>query len=823
MYRQLCIVLSAEDKVNYLEHPIPAAPVAALGHQVPPEALAAHAAWELLQTVREFHACKQEEGQSVSSYALKMKSYIDNLERLGHPVSLNLAVSLILVSLSKEYDSFVQNYNMHNMGKTVNELHAMLKLHEQTLPKKDIAPALHVIRAGKVQKNKHKKPHMAAKGNQGKGKTKLAYAPERKPTYAPKPKIPPPPKKDNPAKDAIFHQCGEGLRGSRKLKPGALSLYVGDGHRATIEAIGEYHLCLPSGLVLISHNFHYAPSITRGIISISRLYDDGFIDRFDDNILSVSRNNLVYFSAIPRDGIYEIDLSSSNTNDSSIYAISNKRAKLNLDSTLLWHCCLGHISKKRIEKLQHDGLLNSTNIKSFEKCVSCMFGKMARKPYSHQVDRAKELLGLIHTDVYGPFKTVSRQGASYFVTFTNDFSRYGYVYLLKHKHELFETFKVFQKEVENQLGKTIKSLCFDRGGEYMSQEFLDHLKEHGIIVHRTPPYMPQHNGVSERRNRTLLDMVRSMMSQTTLPKSFWDYALESAASILNMVLTNKVDKTPYEVWHGQAPKLSYLKVWGYEALFKRDTLTKPKKLEPRSIKCIFVGYPKITMRYSFYYPPKNKVFVARNAEFFENSFITQKASGSLEDLEIIQKEDTHPSIDTSLHHEEEDQEIDKPQSDINPIRKSTRIRRTLDRMCLHVDAEEHELEISVNPSTIKPHFDLPPNGKTVGSKWLFKKKTGIDGAIHTFKDRLVAKSFTQTYGVDYEETFSLVADIRAIRILIAITAFYDYKIWQMDVKTAFLNGHLFEEVYMVQPEGFHSVWPLLVLGSFSFHGSHSLL
>ncbi|GJW50819.1 retrotransposon protein, putative, ty1-copia subclass [Tanacetum coccineum] len=160
----------------------------------------------------------------------------------------------------------------------------------------------------------------------------------------------------------------------------------------------------------------------------------------------------------------------------------------------------------------------------------------------------------------GPFKTVSRQGASYFVTFTDDFSRYGYVYLLKHKHEVFETFKVFEKEVENQLGKTIKSLLSYHESEYMSQKFLDHLKEHGIIAHRTPPYTPQHNGVSKRRNRTLLDMVRSMMSQTTLPKSFWDYALESVARILNMVPTKKVDKAPYEVWHGQAPKLSYLKV-----------------------------------------------------------------------------------------------------------------------------------------------------------------------------------------------------------------------------------------------------------------------
>ncbi|GJR93851.1 hypothetical protein Tco_0266025 [Tanacetum coccineum] len=174
-----------------------------------------------------------------------------------------------------------------------------------------------------------------------------------------------------------------------------------------------------------------------------------------------------------------------------------------------------------------------------------------------------------------------------------------------------------------------------------------------------------------------------MMSQTTLPKSFWDYALESAARILNQ---------------------------GCEALVKRDTLTKPDKLEPRSIKCIFVGYPKETMGYSFYYPPENKVFDARNAEFLENSLIAQETSGSLEDVEIIQEEDTHPSIDTSLNHEEDDQEIDEPQSDINLIRRSTRTHRAPDQMCLYINAKEHELgdlgePVNYKAALLDPEFD----------------------------------------------------------------------------------------------------------------------
>ncbi|GKA06632.1 retrotransposon protein, putative, ty1-copia subclass, partial [Tanacetum coccineum] len=689
-YRKLRLVLSTEDKEKYMEQPIPAAPIAVAPDQpISPQALTTYNRWvknqkeiavmmlltmdleiqhnlaylgandmftelktlyskqaeqELLQTVREFHTCRQEEGQSVSSYVLKMKSYIDQLERLSHPVTLNLGVSLILVGISKEYDSFVQNYNMHSMGKTVNEVHAMLKLHEETLPKKVAAPALHAIRAGKVQKNKNRKPSKAAKGVQGKGDGKKAYA-NAEPSYAPKPKIPPPPKKDNPAKDTICHYCGEvgcgthicnitqGMRRSKKLNPGALSLYMGNGQRAVVEAIGNYHLCLPSGLVIVLNNCHYAPSITRGIISVSRLYEDGFINRLElNNAISVSKNNIVYFSAIPRDGLYEIEISCSNTNDSSMYVVSNKRAKLNLDSSLLWHYRLGHISKKRIEKLQHNELLNSIDIESLGKCVSCMSGKKARKPYSHQVERAKDLFGLIHTDVCSPFRIVSRQGANYFVTFTDDFSRYGYVYLLKHKHEVFETFKVFQKEVENQLGKTIKSLRSDRG---------------------------------ERRNRTLLDMVRSMMSQTTLPKSFWDYAFESATRILNMVPTKKFEKTPYE-----------------------DT-------------------QKETICYSFYYPHENKVFVASNAEFFENSLITQEASGSLKDLELIQKEDIHPSENTSLHHDEDNQEINKPQSDIIPIRGSTRTRHTPDQMCLNIKVDEYELGDLNEPANYKAVFSDP--------------------------------------------------------------------------------------------------------------------
>nr|GEU69093.1 hypothetical protein [Tanacetum cinerariifolium] len=139
--------------------------------------------------------------------------------------------------------------------------------------------------------------------------------------------------------------------------------------------------------------------------------------------------------------------------------------------------------------------------------------------------------------------------------------------------------------------------------------------------------------------------------------------------------------------------------------------------------------------------------------------------------------------------------------------ESTRTRHAPDRMCLYIDVEEHELGDLGKPANYKAALlDLESkkwlNAMNVKMQSMKDNETDMDGVVHTYKALLVAKGYTQTPGIDYEETFSPVADIRAIRILIAITAYYDYEIRQMDVKTALLNGYLNEEVYMEQPEGF---------------------
>ena len=213
----------------------------------------------------------------------------------------------------------------------------------------------------------------------------------------------------------------------------------------------------------------------------------------------------------------------------------------------------------------------------------------------------------------------------------------------------------------------------------MSYEFGLHLKQCGIVSQLTPPGTPQRNGVSERRNRTLLDMVRSMMSLTDLPLSFWGYALETAAFTLNRAPSKSVETTPYELWFGKKPKLSFLKVWGCDAYVKK---LQPEKLEPKSEKCIFIGYPKETIGYTFYLRSEGKIFVAKNGSFLEKEFLSKEVSGRKVELDEVlplepessAAQENVPVMPTPT--EEENNDDDQGTSDhvATELRRSTRTR-----------------------------------------------------------------------------------------------------------------------------------------------------
>jgi hypothetical protein len=195
---------------------------------------------------------------------------------------------------------------------------------------------------------------------------------------------------------------------------------------------------------------------------------------------------------------------------------------VSVDSSFLWHLRLGHINKDKLIRMSKDGLLANIDSEDFNICESCIKGKLTNKSFSKHW-KSIELLEIIHSDICGPFRTKTHRGMEYFITFTDDYSRYGHIYLIKHKSKAIEKFKEYKLEVEKQLGRSIKNLNNDRGGEYEAMKFF--CKENGIRHLFTMPYKPQQNGIAERRNRTLMEMTRSMMDYTDLPVHFWGEAL----------------------------------------------------------------------------------------------------------------------------------------------------------------------------------------------------------------------------------------------------------------------------------------------------------
>ncbi|KAL5553643.1 hypothetical protein UlMin_041044 [Ulmus minor] len=238
-------------------------------------------------------------------------------------------------------------------------------------------------------------------------------------------------------------------------------------------------------------------------------------------------------------------------------------------SSMLWHRRLGYISRQRIEILVKDGLLHNLNFADFDSCIDCVKGKLTAKVRKNKIDRCKNVLEMIHTDICGPLTPQAMRGYRYFITFIDDFSHYGHVELIREKLDSLEVFKAFKIKVELQKGKKIKVVNFDRGGEYYGRydetscnlgPFAKLLQECGIEASYTMPSTPKQNGIAERRNRTLLDMMRCMLINSTLLEFLWGEALKTTAYVLNQVPSKAVPKTPYELWSGKRPSLHHLHV-----------------------------------------------------------------------------------------------------------------------------------------------------------------------------------------------------------------------------------------------------------------------
>uniref|UniRef100_A0A2N9EJK6 CCHC-type domain-containing protein n=1 Tax=Fagus sylvatica TaxID=28930 RepID=A0A2N9EJK6_FAGSY len=431
-----------------------------------------------------------------------------------------------------------------------------------------------------------------------------------------------------------------------------------------------------------------------------------------------------------------------------------------------WHARLGHIGKDRMARLAREGLLGPLAKVDLPICEPCLAGKACRKPFGKAV-RATQPLELIHSDICGPMNVKARHGASYFLTFIDDYTRYGYVQLIAHRYEALDCFKRFVAE------------------------------KRGYADNLLFPNTPQQNGVAERRNRTLLDMVRSMMAQANLPISFWGDALLTAAYILNRVPSQSVSSTPYELWKGEKPNLEHLRPWG-SAGFVHSTAHKYGKLGPRARKHIFIRYSDSSKGYVMYGEHPNGGMTeieSRDIDFIETDFPSiGDANRDLDLYELEEDEGTLPSSSEGGGLVPRPVIAEDSGSDLQPsgsitLDQDSQARRVSSRghiprrhfeiegnvlLCDAKDVDEpasfsealhspdrdewmtamQEEMSSMDKNNVWELVDLPPGRKTIGNKWVLKVKRKADGSIDRYKARLVAKGYTQREGIDYEDTFS---------------------------------------------------------------------
>jgi len=224
---------------------------------------------------------------------------------------------------------------------------------------------------------------------------------------------------------------------------------------------------------------------------------------------------------------------------------------------------------------------------------------------------------MIHSDVWGPCSVTSLSGFKWFVTFIDCHTRMTWIYMLRGKHEVFRCFQDFHNLVVNQFNAKIRIIRTDNGKEYMNNDFVAYLSSHGIIHQTTCPNTPSQNGVAERKNRHLLEVARSLMFQMNVPKYLWSEAVLTAAYLINRMPSRILDmKSPAELLLGQREFKVPPKIFGC-VCFVRDHRPSVGKLDPRAIKCVFVGYSSAQKGYKCWDPIGKKLFVSMDVTFRE--------------------------------------------------------------------------------------------------------------------------------------------------------------------------------------------------------------
>ncbi|UYV82166.1 hypothetical protein LAZ67_21001203 [Cordylochernes scorpioides] len=492
--------------------------------------------------------------------------------------------------------------------------------------------------------------------------------------------------------------------------------------------------------------------------------------------------------------------------------------------------------------------MNIGEKRSDNQCTVCMESKMKKLPFSissNKDKRASYPLELIHSDVVGPINPRSKGGSNYFVTFIDDFSHYTVVYFMKNKNKVLEKFKEYKNFVENFHERRIKTLRSDNGKEYCNSAFDWLLTKNGIRRQLSVPRTPQQNGVSERMNQTLLSTARCLLTESGIPITFWGDAIHTACYLRNKSPSKAIDnKIPEELWSGRESKIGYLKVFGCKSWCSIDDCHRKSKFSPKAKECVLIGYPEGTKGYKVWDFRNDKIYVTRNVRFSEDIFPCKKPNDPTTSFELDQISTTSEEEDfyeEQLIHQREEQtkvkfgSTNKSEQETNKDERSQSLRRS--ERIKKKKGEETKIKCNImknpQPSTEEPStieealcgpeatnwseaiqrelqgleekgaweiVPRPVNKRVIDSRWVFKRKFDSYGNLREYRARLVARGFHQIPNVDFGKKCSPVIKHKSIRFLLALAVEREWNIFQMDVKSAYLNAPLHETVYMELPE-----------------------
>lgn len=529
-----------------------------------------------------------------------------------------------------------------------------------------------------------------------------------------------------------------------------------------ISSVGDVILKMTSGKEVKLRDVLYVPELRKNLVSGGLLNQFGFKLVFESDKFVLSKNGMFVGKGYALNGMFKLNVMVTNKMNNE----SSSSAYL-LECSNVWHGRLGHVNYNSIKRLIKLEYIPKLNIDSNHKCPTCVEAKQTRLSFQ-TIKRNTEPLDLIHTDVCD-LKSIPTQGGNkYFITFIDDSMKYCYIYLLKSKDEAIDKFVLYKNEVENQLNKRIKVVRSDKGGEYVSP-YAEFCAKNGIRHEFTSPYSPQSNGIAERKNRTLKEMVNAMIISSGVNQSMWGEAILSANYLLNKIPRKEKNETPYELWMGRKPSYKYLRVWGCLA---KVVVPPPKvqKLGPKTVDCVFIGYAQSSSAYRFLVHDsknpeihKNTIMESRNASFFEDVF------------PCLNKEVESPSLPNNEAVREEEQ-AQSEEEEIEPRRsKRARVEKSFgdDFFTYVVESEPKTYQEAVTSSEgpqwkeaiknevesiLQNHtwelVDLPPGSKPLGYRWIFKRKMKPDGSIDKYKARLVIKGYRQKEGLDYFDTYS---------------------------------------------------------------------